>query len=383
MTSIQTEREQEVTSDETLALAVPHQKGPLTTPAGRLVERASYGDLFLAALIGLLTSTTYFALASKGHALNIEKVSFGDAAYFSLVTFTSLGYGDLNPQGFGRVVAVALVLMGLVLVALLVGKFASERQQSLLLLLHTSDCQRRINEFSMRLQRAVEELETAAEANQLETLKRRSKDLSAGFEAVSNYLVFNANQARLIEFGNESALVALYGELEKVQRICISIHKSKVPDQILARRTLAITNRTAALINLMKAFHHHAGQKQSYTSLLVKRMRRSLGDKPVFKMSPLAIRVATIQSRMGKEAELLKHWVRSTYTPAIADAVWHISPTGLPASWPKGLHKTLAVQLGISNRLAQKALDELLNSGRLPKSMKGEAVHVKNASDRV
>lgn len=367
MIQVKTKREQE-TSTEPLALAAPHQKGPLTTSAGRLVERASYVDLFLAALIVILASTTYyFALAPKGHSLSVEKLSLGDAAYFSLITFTTLGYGDLTPVGFGRVVAVVVVLMGLVLVALLVGKFASERQQSLLLLLHTSDCQRRINEFSVQLQRAGEELVAAAVANQPEAMRRWSKDLAAGVEVVSNYLVFNANQARLTEFGNESSLVALYSELEKLQRICISIHKSKVNDQTVARRTLAISSRTVGLIKLMQAFHSDASQKRSYSGIVFERMRRYFGINSALEISPLATRVAMIQLRMDKEAELLLQWVMSTYTPAIAEAVWNISPPGLPASWPDGLHKTLAVQLRISNRLAQKCLDELLQSGRLPK----------------
>ncbi len=44
------------------------------------------------------------------------------AVYFSVATFTSLGYGDMRPvQGWGQVVAMAEVSLGIILVALLVG----------------------------------------------------------------------------------------------------------------------------------------------------------------------------------------------------------------------------------------------------------------------
>jgi hypothetical protein len=51
------------------------------------------------------------------------------ALYFSVVTWTSLGYGDVAPAGFGRVVASIEVLTGYVLSAVLIAAVVAEFQR--------------------------------------------------------------------------------------------------------------------------------------------------------------------------------------------------------------------------------------------------------------
>lgn len=53
-----------------------------------------------------------------------EPLAIADGLYFSLVTFVSLGYGDLHPVGFGRILAAVEALLGAVLLILLVFVFA-------------------------------------------------------------------------------------------------------------------------------------------------------------------------------------------------------------------------------------------------------------------
>ena len=137
-------------------LEKPHQKTYLTTSIGRFVERASYLDLFVFGFLIIFSSSLYFWLAPNCHSLNKDNIDIFDALYFSVVTFTSLGYGDLSPIGIGRLIAAIVVISGLIFIALLVGKFASERQQTILLLLHTSDCQRRISNFSLEIKKLNE-----------------------------------------------------------------------------------------------------------------------------------------------------------------------------------------------------------------------------------
>jgi len=43
-----------------------------------------------------------------------------DAAYFSVVTWTTLGYGDLQPRGICRVVAASEALVGNIYLGLLI-----------------------------------------------------------------------------------------------------------------------------------------------------------------------------------------------------------------------------------------------------------------------
>jgi hypothetical protein len=354
------------------SLDTPHAKAPLTTVMGRLVERASYTDLIIAAALILLASTTYFSLAARGHSLATSTgpldVGVLDAFYFSIVTFTSLGYGDLSPQGLGRASACIVVLFGLVLVALLVGKFASERQQAFLLLIHTSDCQRRIEDFTTQLENSKLELIVATEADLCVPMLAVSKRLAGQLEAVTRYLIFNANQAGLISFGNASTLRALYRTLEHVQRACVTAHKSTTANQVVAARTLAISMRLSGLMSLMRRFHREANNKLSYSRSFIVWIRQCLLRKisPPHD-SPSSQEITAISLRMSREAEALNKWARSTLTPSRCEAVWQATPLGEPSSWPKYLNKTLAKELAISNSLAQRCLDELLSSGRLPK----------------
>lgn len=350
-----------------MMLADPHQKGPLTTPVGRLIERASYLDLTVTGAFTILLSTAYFSIAPCNHSLGEKSKGVLDAAYFSVVTFTSLGYGDLSPQGFGRVIATTVVLIGLALIALLVGKFASERQHSLLLLLHTSDCQKRLNEFTNELAFLAERLAISARSATVADTQTAAKAISDRVEAVGNYLVFNANQARLIEFGNESSLLALYDQLSKIQRLCLGIHKEEASDLLVSRRTRAISRRCFGLIRLMRTFHDHAERQTSYLGALSKLAARICRMAKPTPPSSLSKRIGHIHDAMAVEDKILEIWSRGARTPIAMEEVWLHSPTGGPSTWPKGVHKVIANSLSISNRLAQKCIDELLKSGRLPK----------------
>lgn len=54
------------------------------------------------------------------------------AFYFSAVTATSVGYGDVVPSGLARAVAIAEAVAGLILFGCVVSKFVSRRQDELL-----------------------------------------------------------------------------------------------------------------------------------------------------------------------------------------------------------------------------------------------------------
>jgi hypothetical protein len=349
-----------------IVLAAPHRKAPLMSPVGRFVERASYTDLAAAGLTVLSLATAYFRWGPTGHTIEASERGLLDSAYFSFITFTSLGYGDLSPIGFGRFVAMLVVLSGLVLVALLVGKFASERQQAVLLLLHTSDCQRRLNDFSSDIDRVTDDLESAVQASQIANARSATKRLAARVEATSNYLVFNANQARLIEFGNESSLLALYTALARVQRVCVDVHKAEMSDLLISRRTRALANRSEGLVALMQRFHESTDQQSSYL-LAIFHCVSAAWKTSSKDGSPLAQRVSGISTSMSERDKHFQGWLRTGCTPAALEQVFNATPAGRSAFTGFGIHKELAKHLNISNGLAQKCLAKLTNEGRLPK----------------
>jgi len=64
-------------------------------------------------------------LASKGFLKNNPIRNFPDSLYFSLITFTTLGYGDFRPlEGWGRILAGSEAFIGAFMMALFVYTFA-------------------------------------------------------------------------------------------------------------------------------------------------------------------------------------------------------------------------------------------------------------------
>ena len=64
-------------------------------------------------------------LASKGFLKNNVTRNFPDSFYFSLITFTTLGYGDFRPlEGWGRILAGSEAFIGAFMMALFVYTFA-------------------------------------------------------------------------------------------------------------------------------------------------------------------------------------------------------------------------------------------------------------------
>lgn len=349
----------------------PHQKGPLTTKLGRLVERASYADLFVAAALVLLGAATYYSNAPSGHALSTSgsdvSPGFGDALYFSLVTFTTLGYGDFAPTGFGKCVAAGTVVCGLFLTALLIGKFASERQQSTLLLLFTSDAQRRLDGFTIQLRELRLQVDSDTALGNVKSVRTSTKLLAGLLEAVFNYLIFNANQARLIEFGNLSALNSLYLELQLIQQTCIAVHMRALPDVVVSDRTIAIAIRLAGVMETLLELHRSPPTFESYTSILMKRISRLLTSKVESTGEAGYGTALQVERTMREAAAAACKWTAQHMTAGLLQKIYDTVPSGAPATWPKDLHKQVAQQLGISNSLAARCIASLVGAGRLPK----------------
>ena len=343
-------------------LEKPHQKTYLTTPMGRFVERASYLDLFIFGFIIIFSSALYFWLAPNGHSLNKDNIDILDTVYFSVVTFTSLGYGDLSPIGIGRFVAIIVVILGLIFIALLVGKFASERQQTILLLLHTSDCQRRISNFSLEIKEINELLKNK---NNLE------KDLRVAFnylEVIAKYLIFNANQARLISFGNESTLAALYKEIFNLQETCVKIHKTESSNLLVSRRSLALVSRCHGMVRQMVVLHKNSKEDKSYTELFIIKLLNFFNvnqDKPV---SGSMLSINGTFEKMNSKIQSLEKWSQGKATPIIINDVYNHAPIGPKESWPVNIHKDIAKKLSISNSLVSKSFNILIEQNKLPKN---------------
>lgn len=96
----------------------------------------------------------YAVLAPLGHGMaqGTEArgaVDLGQGLYFSVVTVSSLGYGDVHPQGAGKVLAGVEVLLGLGIIGIVIAKLTSKRVSHFVSRLFVSETKRQLQSFNV------------------------------------------------------------------------------------------------------------------------------------------------------------------------------------------------------------------------------------------
>ena len=104
--------------------------------------------IWLATILFSAIGYLILSLTTEAHGVvssNPEKtVGFPDCLYFSLVTITTLGFGDLAPLGVSRLIAVVEAVIGVFVVGALVSKVLSKRTEMLILEINELAFQERI-----------------------------------------------------------------------------------------------------------------------------------------------------------------------------------------------------------------------------------------------
>lgn len=344
----------------------PHEKNFLTTRLGRKLETLSLGDLLVTALLALIIASEYFYIATPyGHGMDVaDTVAWswslaGESIYFSTITFTTLGYGDISPIGLGRLMAMLLVVGGLTIVSLAIGKIASERQQAYLLLLHTSDCQRRISGYIDDLDDYVCKLNYSMASNDPALAKVKLKELKPLVEAISNYVAFHSFQSNLIEFGNDTAITRLLGKMEEVAQSLSDIFKTRNFGEPIGSRSLALCRRIAALEALVIRFQEKK----------IRELQTGIGWRFSFHRYFAALGLAENidTSKIAKRACLLFNmnkalhdWSDCNQSEWLLERVISLLPEEPRTLWAPHQHKRIAQKLNISNKLASACISTLI-----------------------
>ncbi len=68
-------------------------------------------------------------LSIQGQPLSADLMGFGNAIYFSIITATTVGYSNLAPQGFAKVLVVIEILASIALFGLIISKIVAKKQE--------------------------------------------------------------------------------------------------------------------------------------------------------------------------------------------------------------------------------------------------------------
>lgn len=320
-------------------------KSKLTTLIGRVIDKMSYGKIaFYIALILCLNATYFYLLNPLGHGTNISELTWLDSLYYCVVTFSSLGYGDISPCGFGKLIASLQVLSGLALTAIFVGKIASERQTAMLRLVYTSEHQRRLVEFEKEIDKLNENLETAINEHNHDALRKLSKSVYRFIASINNYLKFQANHGDIASFGNSSALRRLYKSLCLLQQTIYDIIRTYGVELDTSHKLEQIFSRIINIATIMSNFHNN--------------------DE----------RINSLLAEISTAKEKLDNWKRNAatgqpefkYRTEISDYLLEkIFEKIPPRPWPMHLHKTIATELKVQNKLVERCIAKLISEGRV------------------
>lgn len=135
------------------------------------IERRSTSQLFLFWLAMVLScSVAYWLgmlsglapLIEHGAPLDGGPAGLATAIYFSFVTATSVGYGDVLPGGPARALAVAEAVAGLLIFGAVVAKFVSRRQEGLVGEIHRVSFEERLDRVQINLHLVLSELQAVS-----------------------------------------------------------------------------------------------------------------------------------------------------------------------------------------------------------------------------
>jgi len=201
-----------------------------------LVQQRSTLQLFLIWIGTILLSGFAYWLGARigahglveaGHPVGADLNGFGSALYFSFVTATSIGYGDIVPVGGARVIAVAEAIAALLIFGAVVAKFVSHRQEVLVSEIHRVTFEERLDRVQTNLHMVISEL------------------LSIAAMCESPHAPLNRIRARL-----ESATLLFQGELRTTHDLLYQ-PRLMVEEGVLASILAALSSAMSVLSDLL------------------------------------------------------------------------------------------------------------------------------------
>jgi hypothetical protein len=145
-------------------------------------------SLFLTILIfSCLYYVNYSDLTGTTKAEGMK--AFWESTYFSVVTISSLGYGDIKPTGIVRFLSCIEVLIGFLFIGIIIGKVSSAKQEYWLRRIYNGTTIQNIRGFCISLENEVDkhkEMQAALKSvNNGQPVKLSDHNFSSDFNSIN------------------------------------------------------------------------------------------------------------------------------------------------------------------------------------------------------
>jgi hypothetical protein len=199
-------------------------------------------------------------------------------------------------------------------------------------------------------------------------LLRQWLDAQLGLtKALSNYLMFNAHQAAVANYGNFTALKTLYYEISQSFAALQKLHRESEfrGDESVMRRVFANMKRLHSVIRRMNAIHSNRKTRDPLWRTVLVAMHVLGPAKLSGPEETVRQRLISLEQLASEILSEERRWISEGHHPIQIERVYRELVDVPRVSWPKGIHKTVANRLGISNSVASLCVDDLLVANRL------------------
>jgi len=309
----------------------------------KFIDKTTIRSWLISLIISIiLCAICYKYLTPLGHGIRStitpeEPITFLNSLYFSMVTITTLGYGDFRPIGFGKAIASFEVLTGIITTAIIISKLASDRTSGFVRLLYTSDNERRLKFFYDEIEECGERLNNALINHDHTTKLKCIKKLEVIVVTLKSYYSYHLSVGAMGEGWAKKNSLKVARSIARATKYLMMAGKEAFVSAVEQRKI------ESALRCMQKAAStlHQDGDKEIFNSLKLQ------VDK-------------LVKSYYSSKNDNIKRHYYTEMAPGLIEKIKDLLP---PSPWPKNIHKNIASDLRISNHLAHRIITKLIDDG--------------------
>ena len=260
-----------------------------------------------------------------------------DCLYFSLVTISSLGYGDFRPLGISRILAVVEVLSGLLILAALVSKVVAFRTSKLTYLIYTADANRLLREYCVELQSRRNDLSKAILDGNGDQIDYVVRGLFVHLNSVHLYYKYHSEQGALNEEWALKASARLGNSCSDTITEIFKVNYLPFVSKHTKERVEKVVKKAHQIVLLVSETH----QSEATAKALQK----------------------CVNKIAHSEARITKGFIEPLeISPWLLEKVFTAFP---PKPWESDVTKVIAKKLGLSNKTVSRVIKGLVSEGKI------------------